>query len=301
VIPKPKSPISKNSFLFACTICENDNPSITHRVATHFADEMNDLFALNAFATDSLNYCLNKNGEAEDLYFENQLPGYFDNDNNFIGVPFESFTKYRLNLDWIIKNISDDFGLCFTQHCEEIVPNLLWQIGFVKFDLEIPIFFARKIKTQDCFDKINKALEGRKSSVEGIILTSSNDIPSYFHSKIADHKVIPIKNCLSADKKNFHIDKNILKSAFSKSGKDGFSNGYRSAFFDGDYFRFTKQEADVLEFLYKSGKPIHKDEIMAEVTENSTEIKTLFRNPDAKNIRKNILQNDKKGYYWLNL
>ena len=41
--------LSKESFLFACEICENDNPSITHRVATHFADEMSNLVSNNAF------------------------------------------------------------------------------------------------------------------------------------------------------------------------------------------------------------------------------------------------------------
>ena len=118
---------------------------------------------------------------------------------------------------------------------------------------------------------------------------------------INGNKIIPIKHCLAANKKNFNIDKNVLKSAILKTSKDGFTTGYRSACFNGEYFRFTKQEADVLEYLYKAGKPVHKDEIMVEVTESSTELKTLFRNPDSKNIRQNILQHDKKGYYWLNL
>ncbi len=76
---------------------------------------------------------------------------------------------------------------------------------------------------------------------------------------------------------------------------------YRSACFNGEYFRFTKQEADVLEYLHKAGKPVHKDEIMVEVTGSSTELRTLFRSPDSQNIRNNILQHDTKGYYWLNL
>jgi len=293
--------LSKESFLFACEICENDNPSITHRVATHFADEMSNLVSNNAFLKGSLDYCLNKNGNIEDLYFKNNEPGYFDKNNNFVPVSFENLTKYNLKLDWIVRNISNDFGASFDNDCEEILPNLLWNIGFVNIDLEIPIFFARKIKKEEIFDKINKVLNSRRSSFEGIILTSCSDIPSYFSSKIAGNKIIPIKHCLAANKKNFNIDKNVLKSAILKTSKDGFTTGYRSACFNGEYFRFTKQEADVLEYLYKAGKPVHKDEIMVEVTESSTELKTLFRNPDSKNIRQNILQHDKKGYYWLNL
>jgi len=296
-----KNHISKESFLFACEICENDDPSITYRVATHFADEMNNLVLNNAFITDSLNYCLNKDGDIEDLYFKNSEPGYIDKNNNFIPISLKSLTKFNLKLDWVVKNICTNCEISFDKYSEEIVPNLLWHVGFINIDMKIPVFFARKITKEEAFDKIQKTLSSRKSSLEGIILTSCSNIPSYFNSKIAGNKIISIRNCLSADKKDFNIDKSILKSALLKAGKDGFSTGYRSACFNNEYFRFTKQEADVLEFLYKAGKPVHKDEIMVEVTESSTELKTLFRSSDSKNIRKNILQHDKKGYYWLNL
>ncbi len=292
--------ISRDSFLFACEICENDNPSVTHRIATHFADEMTNLFSNGAFATDSLDYCLNKNGDAEELCFRNNKPGYFDQNNNFIPVSFENFTKYNLKLDWIVRNISNDFGMS-DKDCEEILPNLLWGIGIANLDIEVPVFFARKLRQEEIFDKIKKVLVKRKSTFQGLILTSCSDIPSYFHSKIAGNKIIPIKNCLSVTKKDFHIDKGVLKTAVLKTSKDGFTTGYRSACFNGEYFRFTKQEADVLEYLHKAGKPVHKDEIMVEVTGSSTELRTLFRSPDSQNIRNNILQHDTKGYYWLNL
>jgi hypothetical protein len=80
-----------------------------------------------------------------------------------------------------------------------------------------------------------------------LILTSCSDIPSYFNSKIAGNKIVSLKNCLSISKKDFHIDKGVLKSVVFKTSKDGFTTGYRSACFNGEYFRFTKQEADVLE------------------------------------------------------
>ena len=291
--------ISRESFLFACEICENDNPSVTHRVATHFADEMSNLVSNGAFVKDSLDYCVNKNGDVEDLCFRNNQPGYFDQNDKFVPVSFENFTKYNLKLDWMVKSISNVLGI--NKDCEEILPNLLWRVGFANLDVEVPIFFARKIKDEETFDKVSKALKRRRSDFEGAILTSRSNIPSYFSSKIAGNKIISLRNCLSADRKDFYIDKNVLKSAILKTKKDGFTTGYRSACFNGEYFRFTKQEADVIEYLHKAGKPVHKDEIMVEVTESSTELKTLFRNPDSRNIRQNILQHDSKGYYWLNL
>src|SRR5690606_24207191 len=144
-------------------------------------------------------------------------------------------------------------------------------------------------------------LSSRRSTFEGVILTSWSDVPSYCSSKIAGNKLIPIRYSLTANKKDFSLDRNVLKSAILKTAKDGFTTVYRSACFNGEYFRLTKQEADVLEYLYTAGKPVHKDESMVEVTESSTELKTLFRSPDSKNIRNNVLQLDKKGYYWLNL
>ena len=217
-------------------------------------------------------------------------------------LPFEPpyFTKYNLKLDWIVKNISNDFGIP-DKDCEEILPNLLWGIGIANLDIEVPVFFARKLRQEEIFDKIKKVLVKRKSPFQGLILTSCSDIPSYFHSKIAGNKIISLKNCLSVNKKDFHIDKGILKTAVFKTSKDGFTTGYRSARFNGEYFRFTKQEADVLEYLHKSGKAVHKDEIMVEVTGSSTELRSLFRSSDSRNIRNNILQHDNKGYYWLNL
>ena len=291
--------ISRESFLFACEICENDNPSITHRIATHFADEMTNLVSNGAFAMDSLSYCVNKDGDAEDLCFKDNQPGYFDQNDKFVPVSFENFTKYNLKLDWMVKSISNVLGI--NKDYEEILPNLLWRVGFANLDVEVPIFFARKIKEEEIFDKINKALKKRRSDFEGAILTSHSNIPSYFSSKIAGNKIISLRNCLSADRSDFYIDKNALKSAILKTKKDGFTTGYRSACFNGEYFRFTKQEADVLECLHKAGKPVHKDEIMVEITESSTELRTLFRSSDSKNIRNNILQHDSKGYYWLNL
>ena len=240
--------ISRESFLFACEICENDNPSITHRIATHFADEMTNLVSNGAFATDSLDYCVNKNGEAEDLCFRNNQPGYFDQNDKFVPVSFENFTKYNLKLDWMVKSISNVLGI--NKDFEEILPNLLWRVGFANLDVEVPIFFARKIKDEETFDKVSKALKRRRSDFEGAILTSRSNIPSYFSSKIAGNKIISLRNCLSADRKDFYIDKNVLKSAILKTKKDGFTTGYRSACFNGD---LHLQQSSALKPCRKSG------------------------------------------------
>ena len=223
-----KNSISKESFLFACEICEEDDLSVAYMGATHFADEINDLVAFNAFTKGNLGYCFNDEGSKEDLHYQDGKPGYFDDNDNFITVSFENITNFNLKLDWVIKTISNDFGSPVPHPPKEIIPNLLWQIGVIDLDVEIPIFFARQIKEEDVFVKISKALNDRRSVIEGVVLASCSNIPSSFNPKIAGNKIIAINQCLSHNKSSFQIDKNILKAAVLKASKNGFSNGYRS-------------------------------------------------------------------------
>lgn len=292
--------LSKESFTLACKICEQDNPSITYNAARHFSYEMNRLILLDAFKVGSLKYVLTDEGNYEELKYHDDKPGYLDMNKKFVEISYNDIKNYNLDLTWIVKTIGNNINISNIDLIEEIIPNTLWQIGIINLEIDTPIFFARRIRTDDVFVRINKALSDRNSDIKGIILTSCDDIPNYFNSKIAGHKIIVLDKCLTYNQRNFHIDKNILKAAVVVAKKEGFSSGYRSAYFNGEYFRFTKQEADVLELLDKAKKPIHKDEIMAEVSENNTELKLLFRNDTSKNIRHSILQYDNKGYYWLN-
>jgi hypothetical protein len=292
--------IPKESFRLACKICEQEIPTITHNIARRFTSQVKELVLSSALKIGRVEFFMEKRGNFYDIFYQDKNPGYLDEDGNFVEVSNDSIRNYNLDINWLTKAISSNIQIPAHYPAEEIIPDLLWKIGIANLDIEVPIFFARRIKEDNSFSQISKALNDRRSTEKGIILVSCNDIPDYFNPEIAGHKIIVLDKCLVHNKKNFQIDKNILKAAITKAKKDGFSNSYRSACFNGEYFRFTKQESEILEFLHKEDKPIHKDEIMSEVTGSSTELKNLFKNPDSKNIRKSILQYDNKGYYWLN-
>jgi len=292
--------IPKESFRLACKICEQKIPTITHNIARRFTHQVRELVLSNAFRIDRVEFLMGKRGNFYDIFYRDKKPGYLDENKNFVEVSNDSIRNYNLDIDWLTKAISSNIQIPAHYPAQEIIPSLLWKIGIADLDVEVPIFFARRIKKENSFSEIKKALNDRKSTEKGIILVSCNDIEDYFSSEIAGHKIIVLDKCLVHNKKHFQIDRNILKAAIIKTKKDGFSNSYRSACFNGEYFRFTKQESEILEFLHKEGKPVHKDEIMSEVTGSSTELKNLFKNSDSKNIRKSILQYDNKGYYWLN-
>jgi hypothetical protein len=293
--------VSKESFRLACKICEQKIPAITHNAARYFAKQFEGLVLSNAFKVSRVEFIMEKGGNFYEIFYQDEIPGYLDQNNNFIKVSADSVRNYNLDIEWLTKAIGNNIQISTCYPAQELVSNLLWKIGIVNFDTKVPIFFARRIKQGNSFAKISKDLNDRKSTEKGIILVSCDNTEDYFPTEIAGHKIIILDKCLVHNKNNFQIDKDILKAAVTTTKKDGFSNSYRSACFNGEYSKFTKLESEVLEFLYKAGKPIHKDEIMSEVTRSSTELKTLFKTSNSRNIRKTILQYDNKGYYWLNI
>lgn len=296
--------IPKESFLLACKIYEQGNPSIAHEMIGSNDKNVESLINLNALKISKKLWIQDEDGEYRDIFYQGKKAGFLDKSNNFIEVSHNYVCSYKLNPHWIVKAIGDNLGVSEYSY-ETLIEDHFWQVGVLNHEIKIPIFFVRGIHHANILDQIYEIFGNKKGIARSIILTSSSSLPP--RSSFDDgHKIIALKNCLIHDNDNFCIDKNIIishiedkKSALRRSQREGFSTGYRSANFNGQNFKFTKQEADVLEFLDSAGKPIHKDEIAVEISDNIVELKFLFRNPDSKNIRQNILKYDNKGYYWL--
>lgn len=295
--------LSKESFLFACKICEQDDPSITYNTAQLFSHRINRLILLNAFKVGSLKYLTNDHGYYHELSYKGNKPGYIDHDNQFIEVSELDIKNYNLDLRWIVKTIANDIQTSNGSLIEEIIPDILWQIGFVNLNRKIPVFFARRIKQEEIYLQIKDVLNKRKSSTDGIILTSCDDLPKYCNSRIAGHKIIFLQDCLIHNHKNFHIDEDILKTSFFgkiTKQKDGFSNGYRTALFDGVEYEFTKKQAAIIEALDKHCIPMNKSELLVEADSEQDDVYRIFRIKNKKHPAWGVLiKNDGKGNYWL--
>lgn len=296
--------IPKKSFLLACKIYEQGNPSIAHEMIGNQDRNVESLIKLNALKMSKKLWIQDEDGEYKDIYYQNKKAGFFDKNDNFTEVCPDYVCSYKLSPSWIVKAISDNLGVSNYSY-ETLIKDYFWQVGVLNHEIKIPIFFVRGIHHKDILSQIYNIFKNRKGIARSVILSSSSFLPP--RSSFKDgHKIITLKDCLIHDNDNFSLDKNVIisqveneKSSIRRKQREGFSKGYRSANFNGENFKFSKQEADVLEFLDGAGKPIHKDEIAVEISDNIAELKFLFRNPDSKSIRQNILKYDNKGYYWL--
>lgn len=294
--------LPKKSFLLACKICEQGNPSISHDATQNFQDEIGKLINLKAFIFNSNNWIEDDHGDYYKItHKEDDKVGYVNKNQELIMVNCQSTMVYKINFDWLINVVRNDLEV--TQHPSDIlIDDLFWQIGILQS--EAPIFFARRLSNKTIFENIYKSLEAKKGIKKGIILTTSSGIP-FGCSRLLGHEVITLKDCLVYDNKNFKIDQDILKKAIGikveSDKKEGFSAGYRTAYIKGVEYNFSKKQAAIIEALDKNGGKMNKYELLADADSEQYDVYRLFKDNKGQYhpAWDDLIKHDGKGNYWL--
>ncbi len=297
--------ISKESFLLACKICEQGNPAITYDAVDRSNKQIENLIKLKAFIIGKKYWLEDEDGEYIDIVHQDNQPGYFNKNNQFVAISHNALCIYKLDFKWMIKAISNNLEIAKCYPAEIIIDNIFWRIGTIKLRTATPVFFARTINHKNNFETIYKALLNRNGISKGIILTTSA-LPPLGYNLPSNHQIVSLRDCLIHDSNNFHIDKNIIKAAIeikaeSLMQQEGFTTGYRAAYFKGVNYNFSKKQAAVIEALDKHGGKINKYELLAEANSEQYDVYRVFRDNRGKlhpawNV---IVKNDGKGNYWL--
>jgi hypothetical protein len=297
--------ISKESFLLACKICEQGNPAITYDSVGSSNKQIKNLIKLKAFTIGEKYWLEDEDGEYVDIVRSNNQAGYFDKNNQFVAISYDALCSYKLDFEWMIKAISNNLEITKLYPVETIIDNIFWRIGTIRLGTATPVFFARTISHKNNFENIYKALLNRNGISKGVILTTSVPPPLGYNLP-GNHKIISLRDCLVHDSNNFHIDQNIIKAAIeikteSLTRQEGFSNGYRSGYFNGVEYTFSKKQAAIIEALHKHGGKINKYELLAEANSDQYDLYRMFR--DSKGNYHPawdvLIKNDGKGNYWL--
>ncbi len=286
-------------------ICAQGNPAITYDSVGSSNKQIKNLIKLKAFIIGEKYWLEDEDGEYIDIVRSKNRVGYFDKNNQFVAISYDDLCSYKLDFEWMIKAISNNLEITKLYPVEMIIDNIFWRIGTIKLNTATPVFFARTIGHKNNFENIYKALLSRKGMNRGIILTTSVSPPLGYNLP-GNHKIISLKDCLVHDNNNFDIDKNIIKSAIgikteSAKPQEGFSVGYRTAYFNNIQYKFSKKQAAIIEALHKHGGKVNKYELLAEADSEQYDIYRIFRDSKAKHhpAWKMIIKNDGKGNYWL--
>jgi hypothetical protein len=110
--------ISKESFLLACKICEQ---GITYDAIDHGNKQIESLIKLKAFIIGKKYWLEDEDGEYIDIVHQNNQPGYFNKNNQFVAISHNALCSYKLDFKWMIKAISNNLEIAKCYPAEIII------------------------------------------------------------------------------------------------------------------------------------------------------------------------------------
>ena len=290
-------------FRAACDICHQPQPLISYRVLTDRFDKTGAaLLKKNGLLpADNLRYVSAPQGddevEAEIVSMGGGKFGYWS-DNGWVAVDPDDLRQYALDIPWLLRWIAGGFGISKRIAPRELLSGHVWGLGDAIFGKStVPIFFARHLRTDEA---VNALLQEIKSAHRGkkiVVLTpAANDC-----ARVAEHAtIIPLPDVVE-QAEYFKIDLARAQALLGggTAAADGFSDGYRTARFNGVEYKFTKTQAAIIEELHTAGKPLHKTEFMSKHS-SQDDPKNVFRKSGKYHAAWGVLiKFDNKGNYWL--
>lgn len=291
-------------FLAACGICSQPQPMVSHGILhSHFGKPGAALLKKGGLEpAANLNSVSAPNGD-EDMEVDvvamgNGKFGYWG-DAGWVEIDPDLLRQYSLSFIWFLRWISDSLQISKRVDAKEILSNRVWFIGDAKFDRQtIPVFFARQIQSSQVIGALRQELKAAHKGKAVIILTSASTLDPIDISH--DTKIITLPDFLE-NSEYLKIDRPRIQALLgSPMPTDGFSNGFRTARFNGQDYSFTKKQAAVIEALHEAGKPTHKTEFMS-LHSAQDDPKGLFRGAGGKYHAAwdVIIKFDSQGNYWL--
>ena len=94
----------------------------------------------------------------------------------------------------------------------------------------------------------------------------------------AQNRFITLSDAINVNDEVFALNADLLAEKMGASvQQQGFSNGYRNAYINGQEYSFTKKQAEAIEVMDKAGKPMHQSEILAETSSTQERLIGVFR------------------------
>jgi hypothetical protein len=230
-------------------------------------------------------------------------------DVGFFGVNPEDLRVLELDLAALVDLIGRGLGISPSISAEEIVPQLLYRVGSLKFGrYRTRVYFARCFDRVTNFTQIHSALEQHRDRTP-VVLISTTSWQRVHRELPARHALVSLSDVaeLRGQRLKFNEDAFLTKLrgedvTFRRGGVGYvFSSGFRSAVVGDQEYQFTKRQAEVVEVLFQafdSGlHKMHQDEVMGRV-DSSQRIGQLFQGHPAYGT---LILGDNHGYYWLAL
>lgn len=228
---------------------------------------------------------------------------YFSPADGWVAISDEDINLYKINFEWLLREVMIALDIADRHKPKELFEEKIWALGQHRIEKQlINIIVARNIINDTVFEELKNYLNNHhKARNPALVLVLDQNIPNHL-SLPNQNELVRIDEAIKWDKDNFELNTVLLAIKMGgTSSKVGFSNGYRSLVSNGVPYTFTKKQAEALEYLDKeNGKPIHQDEVLAEINSTQTKLLQLFRSQGNTHPAWNVvIKGDRNGNYWL--
>ncbi|RLA47308.1 MAG: hypothetical protein DRR42_17680 [Gammaproteobacteria bacterium] len=289
-------------------VSETSEASIIERLANEeFGDQFHELVDNNILIhfkiLKSIDVFDGENEFVADIQRRDGENMYFSPADGWVAVSDEDINLYKVSFDWLLRKIMDALDIADRHVPKEILEDKIWVLSQHRIEKQnINIIVVRNIKNAIVFDALTNYLNNHHNVRNpALVIALDQQLPA--HLQLPDqNNLVRIGEAIKWDKEAFELNTALLAGRMGGTiSKPGFSIGYRTLVSNGLPYKFTKKQAEALEYLDKNnGKPIHQDEILAGINSAQSKLLQLFRSKGQKHPAWGvIIQGDGNGNYWL--
>ena len=229
---------------------------------------------------------------------------YFSPSDGWIGVLEEDIALYKINFEWLIRQVMNALDIPNRCEAKEVLEDKIWVLGRHRIERQnIPIIITRNTIDSVVFESLKNYLNNHhKSRDPALVLAMDRHLPAHL-SLPGQNVLVRFEEAMVIESPEFRINTRMLAGKMGGSvNQDGFGSGYRNLIWNGNRYRFTKKEAEAIEYMHNASGPRHQDEILAEINSSQKKLLQIFRSKGKTNPAwGEVIKGDRKGSYWLDL
>ena len=227
---------------------------------------------------------------------------YFSPSDGWVRVSDDDIALYKVDTDWLVRRVMAALEIPSRYRAKPILDDAIWVLGKHRIERQrIAIIIARNLVEPAVFGVLCQYLDNNhKARNPALVVTLDRQLPT--HLQLPDQNVlVRLEEALLLESDHVEINTRMLAGKLGgQVTRDGFSNGYRHLRFDGQEYKFTKNQAEVVEYLHQAGGPRNQHEILAGVNSRQDRLTHVFRGGGKRHPAwGTVIRKDDKGNYWL--
>lgn len=227
---------------------------------------------------------------------------YFSRSDGWVGVLDDDIALYKVDTEWLVERVMQALEIPSRYSAKPVLDDTIWIVGKHRIERQrIAIIIAKNLAEPAAFGALCQYLSNNhKARNPALVVTLDRQLPA--HLRLPDQNIlVRLEEALVIESDYVEVNTRMLAGKLGgQVSRDGFSPGYRHLTLDGQNYRFTKKQAEVIEYMHQAGGPRNQHEILAGVNSTQDRLTQVFRGRGKRHPAwGTVIKNDNNGNYWL--